>query len=192
MQEDYIRFDRTKLKAVVHFICDRCDPTELGNVKLHKILYFADMMKYAGSGEPLTGVDYVKQQFGPVARHLSAVLTELTTEKKREIESKDYFGFEKKQYTSISDPELSLFSNLDIQLLIDVIEFVCGRSAKAISELSHDIAWKTAYMGERIPYAAALAMQPVEITDEDIACAADEAKRIWPMIEAEHRASSLI
>lgn len=187
MVEDYITFDRAKFKAVVHFVCDRCDPSQLGNVKLHKILYFADMMKFAGSGEALTGVDYVKQQFGPVARHLTAALAELEIEKKISIKNVDYFGFTKKEYTSLVSP-LGL-SNSDVDLLADVIGFVCNRTARDISELSHDRAWHNAKMGERIPYAAALGLEPVEVTEEEIAAAIIEARRLRPLIEAERCAN---
>jgi hypothetical protein len=62
------KVDLQKLKDVVHYICAQCRQDELGNVKLHKILYFADMLHFLGSNRPLTGVEYQKQSFGPVAR----------------------------------------------------------------------------------------------------------------------------
>jgi uncharacterized phage-associated protein len=192
MQEDYITFDKTKFMATVHYICAQCKPDELGNVKLHKILYFADMIKFAGSGEPLTGADYIKQQFGPTARHLSATLDRLAAEKKLHLETVEYFGFQKKQYVSLVAPDTSKLSNFDAQLLNEVIEFVIGRSAKEISALSHNVAWETARMGQRIPYAASLSLHPVEVTEEDIAAGSAEIRRLGPMIEAESRASSHI
>ena len=121
MTEDYIRFDPAKLRSVVHFICARCQPDELGNMKLHKILYFADMMKFVSSGQPLTGVDYIKQQFGPTARHLTSALNELGKQGFVHVETLDYFGFEKKRYISLVEPDTSIFSNEDIQLLADQI-----------------------------------------------------------------------
>ncbi len=192
MFENYITFDRVRFKAAVHLVCDRCEPSRLGNVKLHKILYFADMMAFAGSGEPLTGVDYLKQQFGPVARHLAAALDELAAEKKLKIETIDYFGFPKRQYTSLSSPDTSRFSNAELGILNDVIDFVCSHSTREISELSHDKAWRTAKMGERIPYAAALGLEAIEITEEDLAAAANEARRLRPLIEAERSANPLL
>jgi Protein of unknown function (DUF4065) len=145
------------------------------------------MMTFAGTDKPLTGVDYIKQQFGPTARHLSSALSELAAERKIRIESVDYFGFTKKQYTSLATP--NALSNTEIDLLADVIDFVCNRSAREISELSHDKAWQTAGMGERIPYAAALGLEPVEITVEELATASLEAHRLRPLIEAERRAN---
>ena len=191
MNEDYIRFDPDKLRDVVHFICARCQPDELGNVKLHKILYFADMMKFVSSGQPLTGVDYIKQQFGPTARYLTSALSELGKQGLVRVDTLDYFGFEKKRYVSLADPDTSRLSNEDIQLLSDVMDLICARSAKEISELSHDVAWRAARMGERIPYAAALALQPTVVTDDDLKAAKLEARRIRPQIEADRRADKV-
>ena len=73
LDED-IQFDRRKLLSVVHCICATGPVEELGRVKLHKILYFADMLHYAARGQPLTGVEYQKQPFGPAARHLTWAL----------------------------------------------------------------------------------------------------------------------
>ncbi|MGE0407667.1 MAG: Panacea domain-containing protein [Amphiplicatus sp.] len=183
MDDHNIRFDRDKFCAVVHYICSKC-PDELGNVKLHKIMYFADMLHFMAMGRPLTGVDYLKQSFGPVARHLTQTLKKLEADGLIRIETQDYFGFEKKRYVSLASPSFK-FSNLEVQLLEDVIEFVRGHSARAISELSHDAAWKAADAGERIPYAAAYGLQAGEISEDDQAWALAEARKIRPLIEAE-------
>lgn len=191
MEESYISFDREKFRAVVHYICANSDPDELGNVKLHKILYFADMLHFMSAGEPLTGVDYLKQRFGPVARHLTQSLKKLEAEGAIRIEAEDYFGYEKKKYISLKPPAYS-FTNHEVRLLKDVIDFVRDHSAKAISELSHDEAWKAAEMGERIPYAAALGLIPDEITEKDREGALLEAASLRPQIEAERRASRVL
>lgn len=177
-------FKRDKFKTVVHFICDRCKPEELGNVKLHKILYFSDMLTFLSKGEPLTGVDYRKQQFGPTATHLSWALSELQREGVLIIKERDYYGFAKKDYISISRPRSMSISNEEAQLLSDVIDFVCAKTAKEISELSHDAAWHAAEMGELIPYHAAFGLLPAELTELDIEEAKVEAQGLRPLIDA--------
>ena len=188
MEESYIEFNRTKLRDVVLYVCDNCNPSELGNVKLHKILYFSDMLMFMHSGKPLTGVDYIKQQFGPTARHLTSVVNELASSGALKVETRSYFGFEKKAYIALSKPAAGALGNDEIEIISDVIDFVCARSAREISELCHDLAWQMADMGERIPYAAVYGFQPAEITDEDRAAAVSEARKIRPMIEREHDA----
>lgn len=188
MQDDLQpTFDRAKFKDVVHFVCANTQADELGNVKLHKILYFADMLAYLSSGDPLTGVEYQKQQFGPVARHLSWALNQLCTEGKIRIEKRDYFGFQKSDYFSLIEPSREKIGNQGVRLLLDVIDFVCARSAREISELSHDVAWHAARLGETIPYYAAIGLLPSRMTEADMSAAIVEAKRLRPLIDAERR-----
>lgn len=192
MDEEYVRFDRAKLKAAAHYVCSQLKPSELGNVKLHKILYFADMLHFSDVGEPLTGVDYIKQKFGPTARHLGSVISELEREGKIRVEIRNYFGFEKKDYVVQSEPDRLLLGNAGIRLLDTVIAFARDRSASELSELSHDCAWQAADMGERIPYAAVFGWENAEITDEDREAAVVEARRIRPVIERELNARRVL
>ncbi|MFN3622544.1 MAG: Panacea domain-containing protein [Hyphomicrobium sp.] len=178
-------FNRRKFKDVVHFICANCSIEELGNVKLHKALYFSDMLHFLANGTPLTGVEYRKQKFGPVARHLTSVVNELCREGRLRVSKRDYFGFPKIDYLSVAPPPTNLLTNEEIHLLKDVIDYVCAKSAREISEISHDAAWKAARMGETIPYYAAWGLVPVAITESDIEAAVGEARRIRPLIDGD-------
>jgi uncharacterized phage-associated protein len=181
-QDSEFKLDRAKFKDVIHFVCAECDTRELGNVKLHKILYFADMLHFLHTGHPLTGVEYQKQKFGPVARHLSWGVRELCKEGRLTVQKRDYFGYEKVDYKGDRDTVPSL-TNMERQLLLDVIEFVCSRSAREISELSHQAPWENAKMGETIPYYTAYALIPQQITQSDIEKSIEIAKKIKPEIE---------
>jgi uncharacterized phage-associated protein len=174
-----------KLKDVVHYICAQCHQDELGNVKLHKILYFADMLHFLSSNKPLTGVEYQKQSFGPVARHLSWAINELSREGAVKVQKRDYFGFKKTDYLSLQKPSAARLTNSEISLLNDVIEFVCQRSAKEISELSHMEPWKAAEIGETIPYYSAYGLLPSAVSDADIEAAIVQARSIRHEIENE-------
>lgn len=176
-----------KLKDVVHYICARCHQDELGNVKLHKLLYFADMLHFLSSNKPLTGVEYQKQSFGPVARHLSWAINELSREGALMVQKRDYYGFKKTDYLSLQPPSVSRLTNLEIALLNDVIEFVCERSAKEISELSHLEPWKAAEIGETLPYYSAYGLLPSVVTDDDVEAAIVHARSIKHEIEHEAR-----
>ncbi len=192
MDETYIQFDRIKFKAAVLYVCSKLSPQEFGNVKLHKILYFADMLKFRDTGTPMTGVDYVKQKFGPTARHLTSVLEELASEGAIRIERRDYHGFEKKDYVALMTVDRSSLGNKNVEILDNVIEFAKGRTATELSELSHDEAWHAADLGERIPYAAVFGWEPIEYTDDDRETALNEVRRIRPLIEQERRESRVL
>lgn len=177
-----------KLLDVVHYVASQCAPSELGKVKLHKILYYTDMLQYLSTGESVTGGSYQKQQFGPVARHLTWAIDELCRRGRLKVESRDYYGYRKLDLISQSSVDAcQQFSNAELSLLNDVIEFVTARSAKEVSEISHNEAWSAVEMGEEIPYFSAFGLVPSEITDEDLAWAEDEINRIESQMGAEER-----
>lgn len=173
-----ITLDRDKLLDVVHYVCAACSPEELGRVKLHKILYYADMLHFLDSGEPLTGAEYQKQQFGPVAKPLNWTLSRLVERGDIRVEARAYFGYEKQDFISLREPASNRISEAEKRILDDVIEFVTARSAREISELSHTAVWEAAQMGETLPYFTAYALIPSEFTDSDFQWAEAEAARV--------------
>jgi len=162
--EENVQFDRAKLKDAVHYICAKCPVDELGKVKLHKILYFADMIHFIGTDAPLTGVQYQKQKFGPMARHLNWAIDDLIKDNRLRVEKRDYFGFEKMDYHALGGVDRNRLNENARRVLDEVIEFVRSRSAKAISELG---------------------LYPAAVTDADVDAAANEARKVRPLIEAE-------
>ncbi|MBU6379552.1 MAG: DUF4065 domain-containing protein [Gammaproteobacteria bacterium] len=170
-------FNRQKMLDVVHYIVANCTPEELGNVKLHKVLYFADMLHFVHTGRPLTGVEYLKQKFGPCARHLNSVVSSLSKNNKIKVSRRDYFGFTKIDYISIAAPPNKL-DNVEIAIIDACMNYVCQRTAKEISELSHNAAWELVKFGEVIPYETAYWLQHVEVTQEDVNEAVEQLRAI--------------
>ena len=160
-------FDREKFKAVVHYLC-RHAGDDFGRVKLHKALYFADMLHFIDKHKPLTGVDYVKQQFGPTARHLKWALDDLARDGAIQVSVEPYFGLSKYGFRSLREPASNHLSDEDRTLLDEVLKFVGNHSATTISELSHNEAWQAFQIGAVIPYETAYWLVPVEITDDDL------------------------
>jgi uncharacterized phage-associated protein len=189
--QEHFQFDREKFKDVVHYAvqraADRYGLEALGNTKLHKILYFADMLHYLDAGHPLSGEDYQRQRFGPTARHLTWAIAALIVEGRISLTKRNYYGYAKSEYAPLLPPTASRLSTGQQSLIDEVMDFVCARTAAEISEFSHDDVWSSVCMGERIPYYAAFAMFPAEITDEDIEEATEEVLRLAPSIEAEAR-----
>lgn len=172
------QFDRQKFKAVVHYICAHCTPEELGAVKLNKVLYYSDMLRYAATGVPLTGEMYRKQQFGPVASHLPWALSDLQRDGAVRVREVNYFGYPKKEYVSEKAPDSTYLTVEEVEHINEFIDVVCGRSAKEISELSHTAAWELADFGGEIPYHTVSRMFPVAMTDEDFEWAAQEVRKV--------------
>lgn len=172
------QFNHSKFQDVILYVCAKCTPRELGMVKLHKILYFADMLHFLDTGQPLTGAPYLKQTFGPTAKPLLSVLSDLETKGRLSLKDVDYFGFVKKEFHVLRGTEAVNLSEGEVALIDDVIDFVCARSAREISELSHTDAWQLAKIGEEIPYYTAYYLLPSETTDDDVAWANETAREL--------------
>ena len=164
-----MQFDRAKLKAVILRTCQACPPDRLGAVKLHKVLYFLDMLHYAFSGSAVTGARYVKRPFGPTCAALLPTLSEMARNGLIEIRETDYFGLRKKEYVGLAPMEKGVLSEQEIALLDDVIDFVCLKnSAKTISDYSHQQPWEMAEFGDEIPYSTSYLLIPAEASPEAV------------------------
>ena len=163
-------FDRERLKALVQYICYQChDPSVLGATKLNKILWYSEVIAFARSGDSLTGETYVKQQFGPVPRHILGIIEDLETEGALVVREVEFYGRPKKEYVALKKPDIAMFTAEEISLVDSVIDVVCHKhTAASISMASHDAIWKLAEIGEDIPSYAALASELGEVTEDDV------------------------
>ena len=164
-----IEFNKEKFKNLVLYVCNKCEPKELGSTKLNKVLWYSDMLSYVYLKEPVTGETYVKRQFGPVPKHILPILNELELSGQIVTREIEYHGYDKREYIALKKPDLSLFTGEDISLVDAMIEVICKEhTAKTISRASHDSIWELAEIGEEIPYYAVLASEIGEIDEDDI------------------------
>jgi hypothetical protein len=162
-----MQFDRAKLKAAILHTCRAVPPDRLGAVKLHKVLYFLDMMHYAQTGSPVTGATYRKRPYGPTCVPLLPMLREMASEKLIEIKQVDFYGLLKTEYHASRDEDAGVLNESELAVLDEVIEFVCEKNtAKSISDFSHQLPWEMVEFGAVIPYESALLLYPVEVTPE--------------------------
>jgi hypothetical protein len=173
------QFNRQKFKDVIHYIVETTRPEELGRVKLHKCLYFTDMIWFIAHGTGLTGAEYIKQPFGPCASTLGIALGELEVENRIKIGREQYFGYEKASYKSVTPVRGDHLSSDERQLIDEVVNFVCrNNTARSISDFSHTKIWSTIENGAVMPYFTALSMLPVEIDDAAVNWAKEEAAKL--------------
>lgn len=162
-----MQFDRAKLRAAILHTCRAVKPERLGAVKLHKVLYFLDMIHYAQTGRPVTGAIYKKRPFGPTCVPMLPVLREMELEGLIRINEVMFHGLRKKEYIALQNAEAGILNEPEIDLLNEVIEFVCDQnSARSISEFSHQLPWEMADFGEVISYQSALLLFPAQISPE--------------------------
>lgn len=160
-----------KLRELVLYIAGQCenDPT-FGAVKLNKILFYADFISFAEYGEPITGVRYKKYPLGPVPVVLKRVRKKMEADGDVVIRKKTYYGGTQHRVTPIREPDFEKLSARDVALVDHIIKVFADHSGSAMSELSHDRAWRNASEGDAIPYEAAF-VSDEPLTERDIAIA---------------------
>lgn len=174
-----MQYDRNKLKAAVLHIVASCDPRNLGAVKLHKALYYSDMMRYADVGNAITGSTYKKRPFGPTCEQLSGMLVELVAENCINIKTVNYFGYMKKEFNLSGKTQDDYLSRQELDMLDEVITFVCNEnSARSISELSHARPWESVEFGEVIKYNSVYHIFPVEVSPEAMRWASEQVNEV--------------
>lgn len=162
---------RERLKNLVHFICRECetDPSRLGKVKLHKIIYYSDLYRLRTKATPITGVTFVKYPFGPFVPEIDEVLLELQKEGKLHIIPRDEYN----EYDSIGlvgkgAPNLQDFEDREISIVREQINEICPQTATYISDKSHGPIWQLTEMYAPMPILAEIAYNLIQITDEDV------------------------
>ncbi len=180
-----ITFRMDKLKALVHYVCRRAlgsDPFD--KTRLNKILFYSDTEAYLALGGPITGEVYVKHQYGPVASHFDEVIEELEAEKALAVVEPSgvhaYSGepHARQHYVALRKPTLQDFSADEISIVDECIQVVCRKdAAQPISDHAHDLAWKSAHIGEELPYFTVFSRLIGEVTPSDTKWAGNQLKR---------------
>lgn len=180
-------FDRETFEEVVLYICSQIENIRnLSMTKLHKILYYVDREVYLQTGQPLTGETYVANQYGPTSEHLQEALEALESEGKlshvtRRDSSAQIGSYEQNIFIANETPDVDeAFKASEVQLLDDVIQQVSEDfTAQQISEVSHDIVWRSSRKGEEIPYyTTMLQVTEPEKSAEDLEWAREKAHEV--------------
>jgi uncharacterized phage-associated protein len=172
-----VQYDRQKFRELVHYVCDQVDPDTLGAVKLHKVLYFADMWHFLKTGRPISGETYRKQHFGPVASHLLPTIADLEREGAIERRQVPWPGGMRIEYHTKCRAKIDRLAESERAFVDEVIDFVIRKTASEISEYSHHQVWQAAGMGEELPYSTAFHMTPAEVTEDDLVWAVEEHRK---------------
>jgi hypothetical protein len=159
---------RQRFRELIVYVSERCqgDPS-FGFVKLNKVLYFADFMAFERFGQPLTGMTYQKLEHGPAARAMPPIMNELVAEGAIRIEVVPRFGKPQKRAVPQRPANTDIFYPDEMALVDEVITYLDGRSAREVSDISHDIRWESVQLGDAIPYEF-IFFEAGKLTEEDI------------------------
>ncbi|MCK4428989.1 MAG: SocA family protein [Candidatus Aenigmarchaeota archaeon] len=147
------KFSEKKFTQVLHYIIHKCGAKEnVGKMVLYKLLYFTDFDFYELNETPLTGETYTKIKYGPAPSHFDSAIKSLKGNRKIQ-EFRTRYGYPQNKYISLENPDISLLSGEEVELINNVVEKLSNMVATQISEFSHkDMPFIATKEGKRIDY----------------------------------------
>lgn len=143
-----------------------------GATKLNKILFYIDFAQYRRHHRSISGQMYEKQEFGPVPRGLVATVEAMSRRGLCSWAERELGGYRQKRLLALREPDVSLFSGEEIQLVHQVVDDLRDLTGKEVSDLSHRfIGWCAAEYGEEISYGTVFVGEPRPLTPEEVAWA---------------------
>lgn len=144
-----------KLRQVLLYILNQIGgKPNIGETVLYKILYFIDFDYYEKYGQPVTGLTYIHNTYGPSpTRDFKAVVDNMIKNQELDIITTAFFNNKQKKYIAQVEPDLSGLSAQEIKHIDVELERFGDKNAKEMTELSHlDTPWLVAKQGEPISY----------------------------------------
>jgi len=172
--------DEHKFGELVLYIARKSEAdARFGNTKLNKILYYSDFAAYRKLGEPISGDTYQNLPNGPAPKHLLPVFHTLEADGAIEHERRAVGPYVQKRVVAKRDPDESVLSFEERQIVDEVVEALWLKSAAEVTEMSHqEFGWRATEESEEIPYYTAWVGSAAEpLTDEQIRVGQQVAER---------------
>lgn len=161
-----------KTKAIIAYIINyfQCSgiANKLGKVKLVKILWFADrefMYKYY---KQLTDLEYRKMPQGPMPTNIEKILKNMQEKGIIKPFHTSKYGYKQQCFLCLKEPDLNQFSAQEISILDKVIVELQNKSAKQISNQTHDELWNSIEQGKIMPLESVFLQDIIPATQDDV------------------------
>ncbi len=159
---------KSKLAELILHIAEKSkDDPNFGATKLNKILFAIDFYSYGHRGETITKAVYIHLSQGPAPKAMVSVVDELLSHDRIEIVEREYFGYKQKRMVPKTGPDLTLFSEDELEFVDQVIQELKSYNATQLSEWTHKLnPWINTLNNEEIPFFSIFAKDnlPVEKT----------------------------
>lgn len=139
-----MRDTRKIIQALGYLVCQQTDE-KIDNMKAYKLLWLADRYHLRQYGRTITGDEYFALPYGAVPSNAKCILEEQNTKLHHSKNWTDEYLsiLPNHQYASKKEPDMSVFSDSDIQVLNLIIQNFNHLSALELSNLSHQFPeWK--------------------------------------------------
>ena len=149
----FVSFSEKKIAEMIKFFCKNMDSVFV--TKMNKLLFYSDFLKYKNEGFGMTGINYRAITFGPVPDRYGEIYS-----RAEGVEMEDYIYQDGNSGTLLStseEPDMSVFSDTEKEILSQVAKKFKYYSAGKISEQSHrEKGWIECIEGKKIiPYSYA-------------------------------------
>ncbi len=157
-----------RFRELIVYIADKCqDDPNFGATKLNKILYHSDFRAFERFGMPLTGMRYFKLPAGPAPKALVPVVRELEEEGAVRNAPPQNEQFAQRRLIAKRKAYMDDFTRDEIELVDEVIHELWNKTATAVSNESHGVAWRARNLRDEIPYEAVF-LADTPATPDDI------------------------
>ena len=148
------QFDSHKFKETLLYVLEKVGAKpNIGETALYKLLYFIDFDFYEKHGRPLTGATFMKNHHGPTPKQFKPITDEMVQEGELERVRSKYFQYDQKKYLPLREPQLGIFTVIEIKHIDDVLARLSEKNASELSTYSHeDIPWQATNNQNDIDY----------------------------------------
>lgn len=154
--------NQQKFENVVLYICEN-SPGRMTTTRLNKMLWLVDKTSFLQNASTITEWLYIRKRFGPVPKDNYDALTIMAEKGLLKINLEHNEGFETAFYTARQNPDMSLFSPIEIKSMEDAMHNYANLSTDKLIGISHDLVWATFEDGEAIPFEAYLSEFPTDL-----------------------------
>ncbi len=128
-----------RVAATVHYVIAKANSNKVGHVKLNKILWCADLEHYRWRGVTITGLQhYTRTLYGPMSQDIVRAVGRLAREGKVEERTIAVTGYTRREMVGLQDPDISVFTGVQIDILDQMINVVAPLTASQLSRMNRD------------------------------------------------------
>jgi uncharacterized phage-associated protein len=148
---------KEKYKNAILYFSKHLNKYQLGKTKLAKLLYYLDFINYREKGDSVTGTEYYKQDYGPLARDLPEMISDLVEKNDLEVERLEINGKQRHKFKALSDIDESVFNEDELMLLRKLKNHYADWStSKMVAKTHLEAPWVQAKEGGKLSYELAV------------------------------------
>lgn len=153
--------DNNKFKQMYFYVLEQFE-SGVPKTKLAKLLYLADFRNYFETLEPMSGVYYIRRQYGPLADVFLEITDELYDSGKIRIDSLSEGAFMIKSLSH--DADFSLLSDEEKMRIREICDLWRDKPTREIVNYTHEQKpWASCRDGEYIPYELIIQEEPEHV-----------------------------